>query len=514
MKQVQKEFPEKITLIDRLDYLIDPDKRLQQLEKRLQQVKRFDAESWYDYSEMKYISAHHSVDNSYVIRTDCFVCWRDAVINRSLKQKTIATWKTTRDPIWLVPIVIHARNLGQLSPDIVRAIQAIPKSSLLWHSVNWYYARLLITEKRFEAADQIVNVGLEITPVNRTELRSVRNYWLQFKTITTPSQDEFWDSLLRFEPHSPRAFELITDPNAKTAYLKNLPSLDQPVTQPDFPARIYNNLPLGDLISAVQQRGATLPASVVIDISGTAMVRAFLMDDWEAAKTMVDPYLSAQSRIQQEIRKKYNPKHIDYQALRIKAALLKFKQANSLAENRLAAAIVVQSSYSFSLRLDVRYNHNEGYFGFRGNLADCDEDTLVQNNRLLSGELEWKCLSYNPDYIRIVLSEIAPRSFSQDQIEKSAAEAKVQARKGSPSRYVWLGEILIPAAKSQPNDPRLPEAFHKLIYQSDSWFFNNSTIYGLTRSYGPGHNYSKEAFQMAHKLWPKNEWVKRTKYWY
>ena len=58
-------------------------------------------------------------------------------------------------------------------------------------------------------------------------------------------------------------------------------------------------------------------------------------------------------------------------------------------------------------------------------------------------------------------------------------------------------------AKRTPDDPRMPEALHLAV---------RSTRYGCTNA--KTTQFSKQAFQLLHKQYPKSPWAQQTKYWY
>ena len=58
-------------------------------------------------------------------------------------------------------------------------------------------------------------------------------------------------------------------------------------------------------------------------------------------------------------------------------------------------------------------------------------------------------------------------------------------------------------AKEAPDDPRVPEALHLAV---------RTTRYGCVD--GETTSFSKAAFQLLHRRYPKSEWAKKTKYWF
>ena len=58
-------------------------------------------------------------------------------------------------------------------------------------------------------------------------------------------------------------------------------------------------------------------------------------------------------------------------------------------------------------------------------------------------------------------------------------------------------------AQKHPDDPRLPEALHRAVQASRYRCTDADT-----------GKYSKQAFNLLHRKYPKSSWTARTKYWY
>lgn len=66
----------------------------------------------------------------------------------------------------------------------------------------------------------------------------------------------------------------------------------------------------------------------------------------------------------------------------------------------------------------------------------------------------------------------------------------------------YLAAQTIDWAKSNPDDPRAPEALHLAV---------RATRYGCSEERSP---YSRQAFELLHKRYPNSEWARKTKFWY
>ena len=77
---------------------------------------------------------------------------------------------------------------------------------------------------------------------------------------------------------------------------------------------------------------------------------------------------------------------------------------------------------------------------------------------------------------------------------------KLQAIGAGPN---YMSRVVLEWAKSNPQDPRVPEALALAV---------RSTRYGCTDA--ATTQWSKQAFQFLHKHYPTSEWAKKTPYYF
>jgi tetratricopeptide (TPR) repeat protein len=87
--------------------------------------------------------------------------------------------------------------------------------------------------------------------------------------------------------------------------------------------------------------------------------------------------------------------------------------------------------------------------------------------------------------------------------QKQAAQADSQKLHALETGPNYLVAQVLAWAKRTPDDPRMPEALHLAV---------RSTRYGCTNA--KTTQFSKQAFQLLHKQYPKSPWAQQTKYWY
>ena len=94
-----------------------------------------------------------------------------------------------------------------------------------------------------------------------------------------------------------------------------------------------------------------------------------------------------------------------------------------------------------------------------------------------------------------------PGYLGQREIAAAQEEQKRFAAIETAPNY--LSSHVIAWAKRHPKDPRNPEALHRAVWATRWGCSNEETS-----------KYSKAAFQLLHRRYPKSEWAKQTPYWY
>ncbi len=87
--------------------------------------------------------------------------------------------------------------------------------------------------------------------------------------------------------------------------------------------------------------------------------------------------------------------------------------------------------------------------------------------------------------------------------ESQAAGAEWSALSALPAAPDWLAQQVLGWAKSHPNDPRVPEALHRVVVSTHLGCKDADT-----------GNYSKQAFTLLHDKYPQSSWAAQTPYWY
>ena len=222
----------------------------------------------------------------------------------------------------------------------------------------------------------------------------------------------------------------------------------------DFYLHLFHDLPNSQL-NEVRQR-KDFPATLVKYATEVVWTRAVILGDYATADALSDDLA----------RGRGTTKHL----------YARFKAAKTDDDKRLAAAVILVNTPEL---------HPE----------------VVDNNGV---ERMWGCKGWRDNGINTP-SQIGALNFlDKDGMARAQAEQKTLL--ALPIRTAWLAPTLLKWAEGKPDDPEAPKALHFLVVS--------------TRLECPGNdekprvNYSKEAFQLLHKLYPKSEWTANTKYYF
>ena len=92
--------------------------------------------------------------------------------------------------------------------------------------------------------------------------------------------------------------------------------------------------------------------------------------------------------------------------------------------------------------------------------------------------------------------------------EVAAADREVEQLRALGTARDYLADEALKWALARPTDLEAAEALAQVV-EGGRW-----TDCGAYESRGPSTALSRRAFQTLHKLFPKSEWARRTRYWY
>lgn len=185
---------------------------------------------------------------------------------------------------------------------------------------------------------------------------------------------------------------------------------------------------------------------------------------------------------------------------RTQLAMMAWTQAYLLKDDAIAnsaSLLLVKARPAWSSDLDSFRSANGEEKRFAGALAI--ERHPVLDPRLSFFESEWWCEVQLPEK-----PSAGPSDAVLSASDKSEAAHEVGELHDTGTTQTFLAPIVMGWAKAHPDDPRVPEALHRLV---------RITRYGC-RDGSDNGRISKAAFDMLHKRYPENNWTRQTPYWF
>lgn len=391
----------------------------------------------------------------------------------------LARWKATRSLPWLTAAVVHARGDEPDAVALIEAASRVEPASPAFVTLTVHRARLLLEAGLRDDARALLDARI---PAARSDWpASALNVALAQRLSLARSLDE----VVTFAPRTPAQIAVGWEPEISLADT-TAASLERafPGAQhldADAAWILSRRLPL-DLMARVA-RGSELPRNLRAEVALATWVRAVLLERYEIAGELV-PVVSD-----------LLPETRSY--------LERFAAASDPAARRFEAAMFVLNTPGVNPSLQPGTGRLEPISkldSFRGNwwcAAEPGRDTF---DGLLArdvfGMRRW--------------GDAAPASgdtlweataLSAEARAAAAAERALLA--ALPAAPNLLCREAIAWAETHPDDPRSPQALHLAV---------RSTRYGCADP--RTSEWSKRAFQVLHRRFPKSEWAAKTKYYF
>jgi hypothetical protein len=268
-----------------------------------------------------------------------------------------------------------------------------------------------------------------------------------------------WTEFLRFAPRRPEP-HMVNEDGAEEE-TDQPPAGTQPILDADSVAILNSLLPLSLWIDAAANR--LLPTPVQLQIAEAGWIRALLLGRDADAHALLQRVV--------QLKPAYAP------------AAQPFLSAKNADEERFVAVLMLMRSPDVVPDLDG------------GNAAP----DLTKTSTLGGGRWCFNDAVPHDEDGRLLA---APDFLTAAQKAAAAAERKALHDTAS-SGANYLAAQTIAWARSHAGDPRIPEALH---------FAVQTTRRGCTDA--ATGTYSKEAFDLLHREYPKSPWTARTPYWY
>jgi len=362
-------------------------------------------------------------------------------------------WQATHAQPWLIAALYSA----SAERELIAAADEMQPGAPGYLSAQYFTVLTFEKSGRQEDARSRLDrlLAKRWTPGARNTLLAARmklaRTWEEFlrDAVREPGGEEGWD----YNPGNPNVKRY--DPKA--------PGLDA-----DSVAIFRDQIPLDLYAAAV--RDTKLPGPIRANLVLAAWTRSIVLNRIEAARALA-PALAERFPL-------------------LRSDLEPFRQSDS--SSAMFAAVF--------LMLRNPGMHTQPRTGW-GRVTPVNQREMFRDN--------WWCPAQAAEPLSPVLREIYGQSKPEARFltdaERAAAAKEVEALAQSPPGPDFLAGKTLAWAGSHPDDPRLPEALHRVV---------QAGRYGCGTGAPPETSYSKRAFTMLHKRYPNSEWTKRTKYWY
>ncbi len=366
-------------------------------------------------------------------------------------------WAKKREPHWLMPLLSNAK-VGELTPDEIKAASSVPNSSPAYQTLQFHLTRLLIVENKLDQADAQVNLALASTNL----LASTRNRWLRMKLATAKTQEEFLQAGKRQAVEKEISFDEDT----------RQPKDKQPNSENDFIRHLLQHFPIAQLKQALPATKEinfplwyTWRDSTTPELAVAIWTRAVLLGDYATADEVTDQVLAGREK------GAATTKHL-YQ---------RFKDAKDAKGKRDAALLIFI------------------------NAPELQPYTILPDGK----GLYWGCAAnWTTDFMQE--ADLAVPNFMSKEA-RATMQKEQKKLLALPIRSEYLAPQLFEYAKSNPEDPEVPKALHFLVASTRLECPSGPFIQRDEKLKPP---YSKQAFQLLHKKYPKSEWAQKTKYFF
>jgi hypothetical protein len=382
-------------------------------------------------------------------------------------QHAFEKWKETGRLQWFVAAFIKTESNAAQTAELLREADKIAAGSPAFATVRYHQIKLLLeTGKRAEARqklDEIIANNFKNLPL------SAQNKFFAQRLTLAENLDDF----LKFAPRKPVIFawdEVNREEPANLADDENLSAWEnRAMFDMDAVAFLNEKAPLAVLREAALS--AQLPPHLKRFLVIAVWTRALMLGN-QAIEREFTPLMTRSA-------KEFAPYFSKYAA------------APNPAGREAAALVTV-----------LRYPVIQPFVPVGFGREDSQPATIDSNRG------NWWCTA-EPDYegekrydvYPFEYPKVYPDFLSAAQVAAADRERKQLLALGNSSTA--LARRAIEFANKNPNHPQAPEILHLAV---------RSTRYGCSDE--QTGTYSKQAFDILHKRYPKSSWAKETPYWF
>lgn len=376
-------------------------------------------------------------------------------------------WKQTGGVHWLIAALTRTENTAAQKSELLNEAAKIPKISPAFPTARYHQIRLLLEDgKRGEAKkllDETLADNFQNYPV------STQNKFFAQRMILSENLSEF----LRFAPRKAATFVWSDDATEEGDDLAADKELQiwtkREMFDQDSIAFLNERMPLAVLREAALS--SQLPEHLKKFLVSAVWTRAVLLGN-------------------EQIEREFTPLMSRY-AKEFAPVFSKYANAANPSDREAAALLVI-------LNYPVMQPYVPVGFG-RENSTPTAIDSIRGNWWCAESEAKKADTSYN--HYQFNRPKFYPEFLTAEQNAAAAREQNQILASGNSATY--LARRAVEFAKRNPNHRSVPEILHLAV---------RSTRYGCTDE--ETEKFSKEAFTILHKRFPKSTWTAKTPYWF
>jgi hypothetical protein len=377
-------------------------------------------------------------------------------------------WKQTGKLHWLAAVVVNTKKDTPQLAEILREADKIQRTSPAFATVRYHQIQILLeTGKLAEAKQKLTEVFAN--NLNEFPL-SAQNKFLAQRTIIAENLNEF----LKYAQRKPSIFVWSDDAGEEgddlDASNELKPWKNRAMFDEDAVAFINEKMPLSVLRQAALN--PQLPEHLKKFLVTAVWTRAFALGN-------------------QAIEREFTPLMLRY-AKEFSPHFSKYASATGAANREADALIAI-------LRYPVIQPYVPVGFGREDSVAT--EIDSTRGNWWCVADEKDKSDRERYDHYPFHYPASYPNFLTKEQMATAARELRQMLALGDSSTF--LARRAVEFAVKNPNHPQTPEILHLAV---------RSTRYGCKDE--KTGDFSKQAFQILHKRYPKSEWTKKTQYWF
>ena len=394
-------------------------------------------------------------------------------------EHAVKKWSETSSLPWLVAVLSKINAGHPKVPDLIEAAEKVKQDSPAFPLVVFHKLRLMMDSGQKDEARDELDILLESSkfPI------SSQNLFLAFRLKLASDLAEF----LEYAPRTPTGITFDMDSMETPEDLENNKELKDYVDDLTFlnvdSSRVLDEqMPLS-LLKEVSAN-EILPENIRQEIAKGTWVRAILLNNEKISREMSPILANLVPELKEYLDVYISAKDSEARKFAAIFMFLKFPGLQPYAGSGLARMTPLGEIDSY---------RDNWWTSFK---QEGDEN---------GADREYYSMGYAiTGPIKILYPEDDP--WFPDFLtgaQKALAREEWKELYQIETAPNYLCSQVIGWAKKNPNDPRVPEALHLAV---------KSTRYGITDKDTSG--FSKQAFQLLHKQYPKSEWAVKTKYWY